>query len=346
MTSITIVIPVFNEEKHIFDCLQSVLAFKVPKNVIHEIWVMDGGSTDKTRSILKSFQNQNESILLINNPGRTQSFAMNIAIQKSKADWIMRLDGHSIYPQSYLIDLYQTANESGAANVGGIWDIKNPGNSLSDYLVHALITHPFGVGNSGFRSGLISGPVDTVPFGFFKRVIFDEIGLFDERLVRAQDYEFNRRIINNGYKVWLNPHIIISYFPKGNILKVLWKYASLEAPYNAYMWYVAPYTFSLRHLITLLFLLGLIVGGVLSHYFPLIKIIYFGVLFIYGLLAVFFSFQRSWNERKPILALTMPFVFLGFHLLHGIGVITGIAKLIFKIAPVQKVKQRWTLSNN
>jgi hypothetical protein len=242
--------------------------------------------------------------------------------------------------------LVQTAVKTGAENVGGVWDVKNQGNTLSDYLVHALITHPFGVGNSGFRSGLKSGPVDTVPFGFFKKSIFDEIGLFDERLVRAQDYEFNQRMITSGYKVWLNPDIIISYFQKGTLLKVLWKYASLEAPYNAYMWYLAPYTFSWRHLITLMFISGLIIGGFLSLFSPWIKIIYLGVLYLYGFLAISFSFQKSFSDRKPILAVMMPFVFLSFHVLHGLGVLVGIVKLIFKMAPVQKGKQRWTLADN
>lgn len=346
MKLITIVIPVFNEEKHITDCIHSVLAFKVPDQIQYEIWVIDGGSTDKTRNIIKSIQINNDSVQLMDNPGKTQSFAMNIAIQKSKADWIMRLDGHAIYPQSYLIDLVQTAVKTGAENVGGVWDVKNHGNTLSDYLVHALITHPFGVGNSGFRSGLKSGPVDTVPFGFFKKSIFDEIGLFDERLVRAQDYEFNQRMITSGYKVWLNPDIIISYFQKGTLLKVLWKYASLEAPYNAYMWYLAPYTFSWRHLITLMFISGLIIGGFLSLFSPWIKIIYLGVLYLYGFLAISFSFQKSFSDRKPILAVMMPFVFLSFHVLHGLGVLVGIVKLIFKMAPVQKGKQRWTLADN
>ena len=153
-------------------------------------------------------------------------------------------------------------------------------------------------------------------------------------------------MITSGYKVWLNPDIIISYFQKGPLLKVLWKYASLEAPYNAYMWYLAPYTFSWRHLITLMFISGLIIGGFLSLLSPWIKIIYLGVLYLYGFLAISFSFQKSFSDRKPILAVMMPFVFLSFHVLHGLGVLVGIVKLIFKMAPVQKGKQRWTLADN
>ena len=70
MKLITIVIPVFNEEKHITDCIHSVLAFKVPDQIQYEIWVIDGGSTDKTRNIIKSIQINNDSVVIyLKDPG-------------------------------------------------------------------------------------------------------------------------------------------------------------------------------------------------------------------------------------------------------------------------------------
>ena len=48
--SLAIVIPVYNEEQHIKECLKSVLAFEIPKNVEHEIWVIDGGSKEDSNT--------------------------------------------------------------------------------------------------------------------------------------------------------------------------------------------------------------------------------------------------------------------------------------------------------
>ena len=337
MDSVTIVIPVYNEELFISDCLKSVLAFKIPQGLDHEIWALDGGSSDDTVSIIRNHQAKGNKVTLIHNHGKTQSHAMNLAVSKSNSNWIMRLDGHSIYPADYLVNLYTTALESGAANVGGIWDIQRNGETLSDYMVHSLITHPFGVGNSGFRTGMKSGLVDTVPYGFFKRGIFETVGLFDERLIRAQDYEFNRRLIKYGFQVWLNPEIHISYFPKGNIFQVLKKYTFLEAPYNAYMWYLAPYTFSFRHIITIFFILGLIGGAVLSTYFGFIRYIYVSVLVLYSLLALSAAMQVSIKNKKFSLIFLMPLTFFIFHILHGFGVLGGLIRLMFRNSPVQKL---------
>tara|TARA_Y100000590_G_scaffold466949_1_gene644035 strand:- start:4569 stop:5588 length:1020 start_codon:yes stop_codon:yes gene_type:complete len=337
MDKVVIAIPVYNEEEFIEKCLNSVLAFEIPDGITHEIWIIDGGSTDKTLSIAKKIQKNNKLIQLVNNPNKTQSHAMNLSIEESNSDWLMRLDGHSIYPSNYLKLLFETAQSTSSSNVGGMWDIQRMGETLSDYMVHSLISHSFGVGNSGFRTGVKSGEVDTVPFGFFKMEVFEEIGLFDNRLIRGQDYEFNRRLIKNGFKVWLNPDIRIKYFPKGNIIDVLKKYHFLEAPYNAYMWYIAPYTFSIRHVITSLFVLGLIGGGILSLYSELILTIYISVLSFYLFISIISSLQLSIKNKKLLLLFIMPFIFFIFHLAHGIGVIKGSLKLIFGIAPISNI---------
>ena len=339
MKKIIIAIPALNEEKYIKACLTSVLDFIIPKNVVHEIWVWDGGSTDHTVSIVKQLQTRSNLIQLYSNAMKTQAHAMNLTISKAEPDWIMRLDAHSIYPPNYLIDLYQVAQETNAGNVGGVWEIQKQSDGYLDLMAFCLITHPFGVGNSQFRSGDSPGKVDTVPYGFFKYEVFKKIGNFDERLVRAQDYEFNQRMIHNGYTIWLHPKVRIKYFPKNNVIQLLKKYFFLEAPYNAYMWMVAPYTFSLRHSITSLFSIGLIGGGILSIYFPFIFKFYSGVLLIYLCLGLLSSIQLAWKYKRILLILFMPFIFFVFHLGHGLGVIKGLLLYSFKKAPFQKNNQ-------
>ena len=85
----------------------------------------------------------------------------------------MRLDTETQWPEPELRSLFETAKKTGASNVGGIWDIQKIGDTLSDYMVHGLLSHSFGIGNSGFRNRFISGEVDTVPYGFFKKEVFE-----------------------------------------------------------------------------------------------------------------------------------------------------------------------------
>ena len=79
------------------------------------------------------------------------------------------------------------------------------------------MAHPFGVGNARFRTGA-DGPtwVDTVPFGCFRRSLFDRIGVFDPELARNQDDELNGRIIRAGGRILLLPDLAIDYFARGD----------------------------------------------------------------------------------------------------------------------------------
>ena len=85
------------------------------------------------------------------------------------------------------------------------------------------MSHPLGVGNSYFRIGAAADRwVDTVPFGCYRREVFDRIGLFDEELVRNQDDELNLRLIKHGGRILLSPRIVCKYYARDSLAK-LWR---------------------------------------------------------------------------------------------------------------------------
>lgn len=66
-----------------------------------------------------------------------------------------------------------------------------------------------------FRLGVAGErQVDTVPYGCFRRELFDRVGYFDEELVRNQDDEHNGRIIRAGGRIMLLPQVVIDYYPR------------------------------------------------------------------------------------------------------------------------------------
>jgi GT2 family glycosyltransferase len=82
----------------------------------------------------------------------------------------------------------------------------------------------FGVGNAHFRTGGKSGCVDTVAFGAYRREVFERVGFFDEELARNQDDEFNYRVVQGGFKIFLDPAIQSDYFVRGSISKLYKQY--------------------------------------------------------------------------------------------------------------------------
>ena len=220
------------------------------------------------------------SIRLLDNPGRIVPKALNIAIREARGRWLIRLDAHSVYPPDYLRKCIETAERTGADNVGGVC-VTLPGvDTFGARLVQALSTSSFGVGGARFRVGGHEGPADTVAFGCFRREVFDEVGLFDERLIRNQDYEFNCRLARAGKRVWLNPAIQAKYYNQGTIAGLLGQ-AAFTGKWNPWMWYVAPYSFSYRHSIPVAAIIAGISAAAMSFASYVGRIFFASLLLLY-----------------------------------------------------------------
>jgi glycosyltransferase involved in cell wall biosynthesis len=319
-----------------------VLAFDVPaKGELLEILVIDGGSTDGTRETVLELAKADSRIRLIDNPNRIQSTGLNIALSIAAGEYVVRLDAHASYPPDYLALTLETSLRTGCDNAGGLVITQARGAGYQSALIQALTTHKFGVGDSGFRTGAAEGPADTVPYGCFRRDLFDRIGLFDERLVRAQDYEMNRRITAAGGCVWRNPAIRVTYFTQPDFRSFIRKQVMQEAPYNAYLWYLAPYAFTPRHAITGLFALGVIGGAALSPFSSAVAIIFGAIMALYFAMALLTGVQQAIRYREPRHILFVPIAVFLYHFLHGMGLIVGILRLALGIAPVQKLREPW-----
>lgn len=338
---VSILIPCLNEEHFIEGCLTSVLSFECPAHVTLEVLVLDGMSADRTTEIARRIASGDARVRVISNPGRIQSTAVNIGVREAQGAWIMRLDAHAYYPKDYLALCYSTAIRSGAHNVGGLFITKTSTDTYPARIVQALTSHKFGVGDAGYRTGGAEADVDTVPYGFFRRSIFSEIGMFDERLIRAQDYEFNRRIIATGGRVRRNPEIKVFYFNQPTLVRFFKKQFFREAPFNAYLWYCAPYAFAWRHAITAVFAAGCVGGLATPFLSPWLWTGYLGTLALYFSLALLASIQQAIRFKEPRHILALPAFFFLYHFMHGIGVWLGLIRLVCGKAPVQAKPGPW-----
>jgi glycosyltransferase involved in cell wall biosynthesis len=211
---VSVIVPCRNEETYIARCLDSILAGDYPREML-EVLVVNGGSSDRTAQILADYAGRHWGIVALENPRGTTPAALNIGIRAASGGIIVRMDAHVLYPPDYIRRLVEGLQESGADNVGGVLETV-PGEDTPTANAIALgISHRFGVGNSHFRVGTRERrEVDTVPFGCFRRDVFERIGLFDEELIRNQDDEFNFRIITRGGRVLLLPDVFCRYFAR------------------------------------------------------------------------------------------------------------------------------------
>ena len=101
--TVSILIPCRNEEKFIQGAITSVLEFEDPDQIIQEILLIDGMSTDNTKNIISELAVTNDRLKLLENPDKHQAAALNIGIRQATGNYIMRLDAHAVYPANYLI---------------------------------------------------------------------------------------------------------------------------------------------------------------------------------------------------------------------------------------------------
>jgi hypothetical protein len=205
--------------------------------------------------------------------------------------------------------------------------------------VQALSTSRFGVGGARFRVGGGEGPADTVAFGCFRREVFGDVGLFDERLVRNQDYEFNRRLAAAGKRIWFDPVIKAEYYNQAT-LGGLFKQAFGTGKWNPWMWFVAPYAFAARHVVPGLFVVSLLIALGLAVFAPWGLLALVILLTPYVFLALLSSFQQS-LRYGPILLPFLPPLFFAYHVSYGLGTLWGALRLLFGATPVQKTREPW-----
>src|SRR5262249_24092184 len=99
--------------------------------------------------------------------------------------------------------------------------------------VALAMSHPLGVGNALHRYPNYEGYAEGTQFPAFRRRVFDEIGLFDERLVRNQDDEFNFRIRRAGGKGFVSSRVRYQYFVRervGQLFKQYFQYGFWRIP--------------------------------------------------------------------------------------------------------------------
>lgn len=254
---LSVICPIYNEAKYIEVCLQSILLQDYPKEDL-EVLFVDGMSQDLTRQIIVEYSVRYPFIRLVDNPRRIVPVAMNIGIRASKGDVIMRIDAHARYPVNYFSELVKTLYELEADNIGAACQTDVLNKTPKTLAIKEVLSNKFGVGNSTFRLGVNRViEVDTVPFGCWKREVFDKYGFYNECLIRNQDIEFNKRIVRSGGRIFIIPNTYCVYLAR-ETFKALAINNFSNGKWNILTVYYTQQikSLSVRHFIPLLFVLS------------------------------------------------------------------------------------------
>lgn len=317
----SIVIATRNEEDFIGSCVETLENQEFDRTK-YEIIIADGLSEDHTVDIIAQKQKSYSNIILLDNPKKIAASAFNIGIKNSRGKYVFILGAHAEYPSDFLKKSLESFEVNDADCIGGR-EIEKSKTKLGEVFA-AVRNTAFGGGLSPYRYSNKKQYVKTVAFGCYRKEVLLRVGGFDEDLVRNQDNDLNKRIIQSGGKILFDPGIKFYYFSRDS-LKGMFRQLFGDGYWEAKLikrrkaqfsiFTIAPSVFVIYTLFATLFLLF---SG--SAFLLCLEFIPYLVIF------AFFAVRAIIPKRlNPVTAL---FLYLLIHFSIGLGFIVGL--IIYK----------------
>ena len=177
---------------------------------------------------------------------------MNTGVVATTSDIVVRFDGHSVPEPDYIEASVRALDDARVGVAGGVWRVRAGAETAVARTIAAVVSHPLGSGGARYRHAEAPGPdseaVETVPFGAFRRELWDRLGGYDESLAANQDFDFNYRARLAGFDVVLDRRIKATYFARPTLGALwrqyvrygFWKLRMLRKDARAFHWRQLP----------------------------------------------------------------------------------------------------------
>jgi succinoglycan biosynthesis protein ExoA len=328
-SGVTFVMPVLNEVDYLERAVETVLAQHVdgPSEIILAL----APSTDGTTELARRLADTDARIVLVDNPVADIPVGLNLAIRAGRYPTIVRVDAHSELEPEYTRRALATLDRVRAANVGGV--MRADGRSPFQRAVARAYNSPIGLGGGAYHGGTQEGEAESAYLGVMRRAVLDEVGLFDESIRRGEDWELNLRIRRAGYRVWFDPDLSVTYWPRESWSRLVRQFSAtgrwrgeLVRRYgrgNSLRFFAPP-------LLVVDILLAVLVGalqatGVLTGWWSVAASVVYVPLVAYAVLVVAVAIGpgggRGWRDKLWTAA-----VLPTMHLSWGWGFVVGLVR--------------------
>lgn len=217
-----IVIPCLNEAANIARLLRQLTDSRGNMNFL--IVVADGGSTDGTREIVSDLKGEIPDLVLLDNPKRLQSAAVNLAVERygEGRDYLIRIDAHGDYPADFCQVLLQEAVDTGADSIVVAMD--TIGFGAFQKATAVAQNSKLGNGGSKHRSGAAGQWVDHGHHALMRIAAFRTVAGYDESFSHNEDAELDFRLRKAGFRIWMTGKTYMIYYPRSSAGKLFRQY--------------------------------------------------------------------------------------------------------------------------
>lgn len=325
---VSFVMPVLNERAYLRRAVETVLAQDVAGPT--ELILALAPSTDGTTELAEQLA-ADDRIVLVDNPEADIPIGLNRAIRAARYPTIVRVDAHSELEPGYTTRALATLDRVRAANVGGV--MKADGRSPFQRAVARAYNSPIGLGGGAYHGGTQEGEAESAYLGVMRRDVLEEVGLFDESIRRGEDWELNLRIRRAGYRVWFDPSLAVTYWPRESWTRLARQFSAtgrwrgeLVRRYgrgNSVRFFAPP---ALVLILALSVIVGLLqLTGVLAGWWVIAASVVYLPVIAYALLVIVVALGRGggtgWRDKLWTAA-----VLPTMHLSWGTGFLIGVLR--------------------
>jgi GT2 family glycosyltransferase len=331
--AIDVLVPTFNEERHIGRCLEA-LADQDYRGGKIRILVLDGGSTDRTTELAEAFAAGDGRVRVFRTENRRNlPRSLNLGLAKSTAELVAKIDGHGYIRPDFLrraVEVFRTEGPE-VACVGG--RVEQMGETPFGEAVAAARVSRFGVGGSVYSSTKPREFVNSVQCGIYRREALVAVGGFDPDLQCGEDSEANWRLRQAGHRILLDASIRFAYVTR----------SSWRAAYRQYHNYgrarvkvlrTHPRSVRVRHLapLGLLATAGLLAAA--APFSPKARRSVGGLAAVYLSLAAGSALKKA---ERPAIAWRMPAAYLALHLGYALGTLAELLAVAQGADPISRL---------
>lgn len=212
---ISVIVPAYNEEKVIANCVDSILASDYSN---FEIVLVDDGSIDNTLKIMKQYEKR-ANVTVISKANGGKASALNMGIATARGEIVFCIDGDTFFKKD---TIQQAINGFTSSKVAAVCGHDSPINLNNWQLKLINLQSHVGTGFVRRALSLINAlPIVTGNIGAFRKDVFDEIGGFRDKFI-GEDLELTFRLHKAGYQVVFQPWAQV-YAESPTSFKAFWK---------------------------------------------------------------------------------------------------------------------------
>jgi succinoglycan biosynthesis protein ExoA len=212
---VLLVIPCLDEARTIETLLRQLAAQRGETDML--MVVADGGSVDGTVEIVRRMTGEISDLVLLENPRRIQSAAINLAVERlgEGRDYLIRIDAHGAYPDNYCQALIAEAVVRQADSV--VVGMETVGFSPFQRAAAIAQNSKLGNGGSKHRNGAGGEWVDHGHHALMRIAAFRAVGGYDESFSHNEDAELDFRLRAAGFRIWMTGETFMTYYPRANV---------------------------------------------------------------------------------------------------------------------------------